>query len=259
MPDQPVRVGLFVTCLVDLFRPSVGFAAVKLLEAAGCTVEVPRLQTCCGQPAYNSGDKADAQALARQVMDAFEGFDYVVAPSGSCAGQIRAHYPEMFADDPAQFQRAQHLAKRTYELVSFLVDVRGMDRVAAHYDGKVTYHDSCSGLRELGVKQQPRRLLASVDGLKLAELPGAEICCGFGGTFCIKYPEISDKMLAEKTADIGATGADTLLAGDLGCLLNMAGKLHRQGKSVRVRHVAEVLADMTGELPPIGAPAEETR
>jgi L-lactate dehydrogenase complex protein LldE len=259
MSAQPVRVGLFVTCLVDLFRPSVGWAAVKLLEAAGCVVKVPRLQTCCGQPAYNSGDKADAQALARQVMDAFEGFDYVAAPSGSCAGQIRAHYPEMFADDPAQFQRAQHLAKRTYELISFLVDVRGMDRVAARYEGQVTYHDSCSGLRELGVKEQPRRLLASVAGLRLAELPGAEICCGFGGTFCIKYPEISDKMLAEKTADIAATGADTLLAGDLGCLLNMAGKLHRQGRNVRVRHVAEVLADMSGELPPIGAPAEDKR
>ena len=259
MSDQPVRVGLLVTCLVDVFRPSVGFAAVKLLEDAGCTVEVPRLQTCCGQPAYNSGDKADAQALARQVMDAFEGFDYVVVPSGSCAGQLRAHYPEMFADDPALFQRAQHLAKRTYELVSFLVDIRGMSRVEARYEGAVTYHDSCSGLRELGVKAQPRRLLASVAGLNLKELPGAEICCGFGGTFCIKYPEISDKMLAEKTADIAATGADTLLAGDLGCLLNMAGKLQRQGSAVRVRHVAEVLADMTGDLPPMGAPAPEKR
>ncbi len=259
MSDQPVRVGLLVTCLVDVFRPSVGFAAVKLLEAAGCTVEVPRLQTCCGQPAYNSGDKADAQALARQVMEAFEGFDYVVAPSGSCAGQLRTHYPEMFADDPAMSERAQRLAKRTYELVSFLVDVRGMSRVDARYEGSVTYHDSCSGLRELGVKQQPRQLLASVEGLDLKELPGAEICCGFGGTFCIKYPEISDKMLAEKTADIAATGADTLLAGDLGCLLNMAGKLQRQGKTTRVRHVAEVLADMTNELPPIGAPAAEKR
>jgi len=259
MTGPPVRVGLFVTCLVDLFRPSIGFAAVRLLEAAGCTVAVPRLQTCCGQPAYNSGDKADAQALARQVMDAFEGFDYVVAPSGSCAGQIRTHYPEMFADEPVQFQRAQHLAKRTYELISFLVDVRGMDRVAARYDGEVTYHDSCSGLRELGVKEQPRRLLASVAGLRLTELPGAEICCGFGGTFCIKYPEISDKMVAEKTADVGATGADTLLAGDLGCLLNMAGKLHRQGRSVRVRHIAEVLAGMTDFFSKIAATTEKKR
>ena len=259
MSQPSVRVGLLVTCLVDLFRPSVGFAAVKLLEAAGCTVEVPRVQTCCGQPAYNSGDKADAQALARQVMDAFEGFDYVVAPSGSCAGQLRAHYAEMFADDPALFQRAQHLAKRTHELVSFLVDVRGMSRVDARYDSTITYHDSCSGLRELGVKAQPRQLLASVEGLALKELPGAEICCGFGGTFCIKYPEISNKMVTDKTADIAATGADTLLAGDLGCLLNMAGKLQRQGMDVRVRHVAEVLADMAGDLPPIGQTEAEKR
>ena len=257
MSEQPVRVGLFVTCLVDLFRPSVGFAAVKLLEAAGCTVEAPRLQTCCGQPAYNSGDKADAKALARQVIEAFEGFDYLVAPSGSCAGQIRVHYPEMFADEPAWCQRAQQLALRSYELISFLVDVRGMNEVAARYDGAATYHDSCSGLRELGVKAQPRWLLRSVAGLSLKELPGAEICCGFGGTFCIKYPEISDKMVREKTADIAATGADTLLAGDMGCLLNVAGKLHRQGSTVRVRHVAEVLADMTSELPPIGTTGEK--
>ena len=257
MSEQPVRVGLFVTCLVDLFRPTVGFAAVKLLEAAGCTVEVPRLQTCCGQPAYNSGDKEDAKALAKQVIAAFEGFDYLVAPSGSCAGQIRLHYPEMLAEEPAWFQRAQQLAMRSYELVSFLVDVRGMNEVKARYDGAATYHDSCSGLRELGVKTQPRWLLRSVAGLSLKEMPGAEICCGFGGTFCIKYPEISDKMVREKTAEIAATGADTVLAGDMGCLLNMAGKLQRQGSPVRVRHVAEVLADMTGDVAPIGASGEK--
>jgi L-lactate dehydrogenase complex protein LldE len=257
MPSEPCRVGLFVTCLVDLFRPSVGFAAVKLLEQVGCTVEVPRAQTCCGQPAYNSGDKADAKGLARQVIKAFESFNYVVAPSGSCAGQLRTHYPEMFADEPEMFQRAQHLSKRTYELVSFLVDVRGMKEVDARCDGIVTYHDSCSGLRELGVKAQPRRLLATVAGLTLRELPGAEICCGFGGTFCIKYPEISDKMVGEKAADIVATGAETVLAGDLGCLLNMAGKLQRQGRPVAVRHVAEVLAGMTDAVAPIGVAAEE--
>ena len=256
MPDKPISVGLFVTCLVDLFRPSVGFAAVKLLEDAGCKVEVPALQTCCGQPAYNSGDKADTKAIARQVIDAFDRFDYVIVPSGSCGGMIKQHYPELFADDPALAQRARYLAKRTYELISFLTDVLALERVAARYDGIATYHDSCSGLRELGVKSQPRKLLASVAGLTLKELPGAEICCGFGGTFCIKYPEISDKMAADKAADIVATGADTLLAGDMGCLLNMAGKLSRLGQAVRVRHVAEVLADMTGETPPIGAGAE---
>jgi L-lactate dehydrogenase complex protein LldE len=246
------RVGLFVTCLVDLFRPTVGFAAVKLLEAAGCTVEVPDSQTCCGQPAYNSGDRADTRDIARAVIRAFEDFDYVVAPSGSCAGMIKEHYGELFADEPEWAQRAAHLKHRTYELVSFLVDVLGIDAVDAEYAGTITYHDSCSGLRELGVKQQPRKLLRSIEGLHLAELPGAEVCCGFGGTFCIKYPEISNKMVGEKTADIVRTGADTLLAGDMGCLLNMAGKPKREGSTVKVRHVAEVLAGKTGEVPPIG-------
>src|SRR6185312_6676690 len=164
MPDAPVRVGLFVTCLVDLFRPSVGFAAVKLLEEAGCIVAVPAVQTCCGQPAYNSGDKADTKLIARQVIAAFEGFDYVVVPSGSCGGMIKRHYVELFADEPATYQRAQHLAQRTYELVSFLTDVLKLERVAARYDGVATYHDACSGLRELGVKAQPRQLLRSVAG-----------------------------------------------------------------------------------------------
>jgi L-lactate dehydrogenase complex protein LldE len=248
--DTP-KVGLFVTCLVDLFRPSVGFAAVKLLEQAGCAVFVPRLQTCCGQPAYNSGDRKDARALARQVIDAFEPYDYVVAPSGSCAGMIREHYPALFEDEAETAHRAHGLARRTFELVSFLRDVRGMETVDAHFSGRVTYHDACSGLRELSVKEQPRRLLRSVEGLELVELAGAETCCGFGGTFCVKYPEISNRMVEEKAEAIEQTGAETLLAGDLGCLLNMAGKLKRRGSPVRVRHVAEVLAGMTGE-PAIG-------
>src|SRR6201987_1298893 len=249
-----MRVALFVTCLVDLFRPTVGFAAVKLLEDAGCTVEVPRRQTCCGQPAYNSGDRADAKAIALQVFDAFSGYDYVVAPSGSCAGMLRLHYPELFADDFENLPRAQKLAERSWELVSFLVDVCRMQAVAANWQRRVTYHDACSGLRELGVKLQPRQLLASVSGLRLAELPGAEVCCGFGGTFCVKYPEISDKMVTDKAADMAATGAEAVLAGDLGCFLNMPGKLYRQAREVEVRHVAEVLAGMTDRVPPIGAP-----
>ena len=248
-----MRVALFVTCLVDLFRPSVGFAAVKLLEQAGCSVDVPRAQTCCGQPAYNSGDRADAKAIALQVLDAFAGYDYVVAPSGSCAGMIRLHYPELFADDPVNLPRARDLAGRSWELVSFLVDVCGMRTVGARWDREVTYHDACSGLRELGVKRQPRQLLASVAGLTLKELPGAEDCCGFGGTFCVKYPDISDKMVSDKEADIAATGAEAVLAGDLGCLLNIAGKLHRQGRPVEVRHIAEILGGMTETTPPIGA------
>jgi L-lactate dehydrogenase complex protein LldE len=248
---EPARVALLVTCLVDLFRPSVGFAAVALLEAAGCTVEVPRAQTCCGQPAYNSGDRDDAKRIARQVIAAFAGYDYVVAPSGSCAGMVHVHYPELFADEPAMRVAAEELASRTHELVAFLVDVRGMTGVAARWERSATYHDGCSGLRELGVKAQPRALLASVEGLRLTELPGAEVCCGFGGTFCIKYPDISNAIVEEKTAAIATSGAATLLAGDLGCLMNMAGKLQRQDIPVHVRHVAEVLAGMT-DTPPIG-------
>ncbi len=236
------RIGLFVTCLVDLFRPSVGFAAVKLLEDAGCRVEVPRAQTCCGQPAYNSGDRRDAAAIARQTIAAFEGFDYVVAPSGSCAAMIKEHYPALLQDDPDWRVRAETLSGRTYELVSFLTDVLKVDSVAASYSARATYHDSCSGLRELKVRAQPRQLLASVAGLELAELPEGEACCGFGGTFCVKYPAISNEMVSAKADCIESTGAELLLAGDLGCLLNMAGKLKRRGSKVRARHVAEVLA-----------------
>lgn len=247
------RVALLVTCLVDLHRPIVGWSAVTLLEQAGCTVEVPDAQTCCGQPAYNSGDRRTAQELARNVIDAFAGYDYVVAPSGSCAGMVAHHFPALFADtDPHWRAKAEALAARTHELMQFLVDVRGMRHVAARYEGVVTYHDSCAGLRELGVKAQPRLLLDSVQGLAVTEMKEPEICCGFGGTFCVKYPEISTRMVADKAADIAATGADTLLAGDLGCLLNMAGRLSREGSQVQVRHVAEVLAGLTGEAPPIG-------
>jgi len=249
----PRRVALFVTCLVDLFRPSVGFAAIKLLEDAGCIVEVPPLQVCCGQPAYNSGDRASTRAIAAQVIEAFEAYDAVVAPSGSCGGMLSHHYPSLFDDDPAMKTRAEALAARSYELMAFLVDVLGLTKVTARYDGVVTYHDSCSGLRELGVKQQPRQLLGTVAGLSLREMKSPEICCGFGGTFCVKYPEISNAMVGEKSADIAGVGAGTLLAGDLGCLMNMAGKLQREGRTVQVRHVAEVLADM-GRLAPIGEP-----
>ncbi|MCP4768123.1 MAG: (Fe-S)-binding protein [Gammaproteobacteria bacterium] len=242
--QNPLRVGLFVTCLVDLYRPSVGFATVKLLEQAGCQVEVPSAQTCCGQPAFNNGDEAHARQIALQVLEAFESYDYVVGPSGSCIGTIRCHYPELFTDDVSLLPRFQALSAKSYELISFLVDVLGVEAVDASYDGSVTYHDSCSGLRELGIKSQPRQLLASVSGLSLSELDGSEVCCGFGGTFCVKYPDISGRMAADKVAAVNATGADTLLAGDLGCLLNLAGKMRRDGGEQRVFHIAEVLAGM---------------
>src|SRR5829696_4117438 len=255
MPPTPrPRVALFVTCLVDLMRPSVGFAAVKLLGDAGCTEEVP-LQTCCGQPAYNSGDRGTARDLAERMIESFRGYDYVVAPSGSCAGMLRAHFRELFADDPNWLPKADALARRTYELTSFLVDVLGVTAVDAVYDGTVTYHDSCSGLRELGVRAQPRRLLASVEGLTLVELPESDVCCGFGGTFAVKYGDISNAIVEAKTQNIASTGAATVLAGDLGCCLNMAGKLAGEGRPIAVRHVAEVLAGMADD-PPIGAPRQ---
>jgi L-lactate dehydrogenase complex protein LldE len=245
------RVGLFVTCLVDLYRPTVGFAAVKLLEQAGCSVEVPLQQTCCGQPAFNSGDRATTAAIARQVIEAFEEYDYVVGPSGSCLGMISHHYADLFANEPDWQLRAKSMGAKTHELVSFLTDICGMTEVQAKLDATVTYHDSCSGLREMKVKEQPRRLLGTVDGLSLTELPTAETCCGFGGTFCIKYSDVSIEMVTRKSADIRETGADVLLAGDMGCLLNMAGRLKREGSDIQVRHVAEVLAGMTG-TPAIG-------
>jgi L-lactate dehydrogenase complex protein LldE len=251
-PSSRPRVGLFITCLVDLVRPSIGFAAVKLLEQAGCSVDVPTGHTCCGQPAYNSGDKRDAVELARQTILAFAGYDYVVTPSGSCAGMLKIHYPKLLVDDPEWSGQAKAFAERVHELVSFLVDVRGIKSVATTFNGRVTYHDSCSGLRELGIKDQPRQLLNTVKGLELVEMADSEVCCGFGGTFSIKYPDISNAMLEKKTANVAAMEPALLLAGDLGCLMNMAGKLKREGRPIAVRHVAEVLA---GELsaPPIGA------
>jgi L-lactate dehydrogenase complex protein LldE len=251
MTGTKPRVGLFVTCLVDLHRPSVGFAAIRLLERAGCQVEVPRAQTCCGQPAYNSGDRRTARELAVGIVEAFRGYDYVVAPSGSCAGMLKHHLPHLFDDDPNLRAVADAMAGRVYELVSFLTDVLDVRDTGAVFGGAVTYHDSCSGLRELGVKQQPRDLLRAA-GATVVEMAEPEICCGFGGTFCVKYPEISVRMVSDKTKDIVSTGAETVLAGDLGCLLNIAGRLQREGSAVHVRHVAEVLAGMTGDLPGIG-------
>ena len=250
-PAPSPRVGLFVTCLVDSMRPSVGFAALKLLREAGCRVEVPQAQTCCGQPAFNSGDTRDTASLARRFIEIFEPFDFVVAPSGSCVGMTRAHYPEALADDPAWADRARRLGEKTFELMSFLVDVMGFvpsDRTLA---ASATYHDSCSGLRELGVFEQPRRLLGRVSGLELRKLEGNDVCCGFGGTFCVKYPAISNAVVSEKAAAIERTGAQLLLGGDLGCLMNMAGKLSRNGSKVRVFHAIEVLAGMAGS-PAIG-------
>lgn len=245
------RAGLFVTCLVDLMRPSVGFAAARLIEAAGCTVVVPERQTCCGQPAYNSGDRATAQTLALQTIRAFADCDAVVVPSGSCAAMLKAHYPRLLSDHPALKAEADAFAAKVHELCTFLTDIRPIASLPGRYTGRVTYHDACSGLRELGIKSAPRRLLAAVDGLELCEMPEAEACCGFGGLFAEKYADISNAIVSRKIDNAASTGVNLLLAADLGCLMNIAGKLTRAGRPLACRHIAEVLA---GELsdPPIG-------
>ena len=242
-----MRVALFVTCLVDLMRPSVGFAALKLLERPGVDVVVPERQTCCGQPAYNSGDRDDAIALARQLVEQFEGYDHVVAPSGSCSGMVRTHYGELLSGDPAWAARAAALAAKTWELTQFLADVLRIDAVPGRFDGSVAYHDCCAGLREMGVKSQPRALLAKVAGLASVELAECETCCGFGGTFSLKFGDISTRLADDKCRHAVASGADALVMGDLGCMLNVEGRLRRTGRAApRVLHVAEVLS---GERP----------
>lgn len=239
-----MRVGLFVTCLVDSMRPSIGFSAIKLLEAAGCEVVVPEQQTCCGQPGYNSGDRKSAQQLALKLIEEFETFDYVVLPSGSCAGMIRVHYPELFKDDPAALARVTALGSRTFELTDFLHNIAKLQKVPGTFEGTLTYHDSCSGLRELDVYKQPRALLSGMPGISLHEMVESTTCCGFGGTFSVKYGELSTRMADNKCQHITTTQAGTIAGGDLGCLLNIEGRLRRNGDhTTRVLHIAQILAD----------------
>ena len=238
-----MRVVFLVTCLVDLMRPSIGFAAIRLLEAGGAEVFVPPTQTCCGQPGYNSGDRVGAIALARKLVGEFEACDYLVAPSGSCTGIIKTHYSDLFRDDPPMLGRVQALAARTFELTDFLVNVLKLESVPGTFAGTVTYHDSCAGLREMGTKEQPRALLARMPGVKLIEMAECETCCGFGGTFSIKYGEISTRLADNKCGHIAASGADAVVLGDLGCMLNIEGRLRRRGdQRTRVLHIAELLA-----------------
>jgi L-lactate dehydrogenase complex protein LldE len=242
-PPAKPRVGFFVTCLVNLVRPEIGFSAIKLLEQAGCVVDVPVAQTCCGQPGYNSGDSAVARQLAKQVLQTFEGYDYVVLPSGSCAGTIRGDSPELFKGDPDLRARFDALGERTYELTDFLVNVMQVKALDSRFTGKLTYHDSCAGLRYLNVKTQPRQLLALVPGVELTEMKDCEQCCGFGGTFSVKYGEISSAIAQDKCANVRASGAPIMVGGDLGCLLNIEGRLRRTGdETTRVLHVAQILA-----------------
>ena len=238
-----MRVGLLVTCLVDLMRPRIGFAALKLLESAGFEVVVPSTQTCCGQPGWNSGDRASARALAEKLIEEFEGCDYLVSPSGSCAGMVKTHYRDLFPGEGAWLERAERLAARAHELTEFLVEIAQLATPPGKFTGTVTYHDSCSGLRELGVKRQPRQLLARLPGVSLKEMQDCEVCCGFGGAFSVKFGAVSAAMADAKCEHVVATGADAVVLGDLGCMLNIEGRLRRRGDhSTRVLHIAEVLA-----------------
>lgn len=237
-----MRVGLFVTCLVDLMRPEIGMASLELLESAGCEVVVPLTQSCCGQLAYNSGDFAAARQLAEKLLHEYEACDYVVLPSGSCAAMLRVHYPRLFATPHPLAGRMQQLADKTLELSEFLVQVIKLEQVAGNYAGKLTYHDSCSALRELGIKRQPRELLGKLPQARLCEMPDAEECCGFGGAFAAKYGELSSAIATHKCQNVQASGAPLLVGGDLGCLMNIQGRLRAMGdETTQVRHLAEVL------------------
>ncbi len=251
----PLRVGLFVTCLVNTIRPNIAYALVRLLEESGHQVEVPMTQTCCGQPGYNSGDWESARQLAQQTILAFEAYDYVIAPSGSCLATIRHDYPTLFADSPRWRERAEALAAKSWEALTYLAE-RVPDGVLTFppYPHRVTYHDSCSGLRSLGIKQQPRALLARCPGLELVEMAESEVCCGFGGTFCVKYPELSEALVEKKVQNILRSQAEIVVGGDLGCLMNIGGRLARIAAPVRVYHTLEVLAGLA-EGPGIGGGA----
>ncbi|HQT81215.1 MAG: Fe-S oxidoreductase [Ferrovum sp. 37-45-19] len=237
-----MKVGLFVTCLVDMMRPAVGFSTIELLSQAGCEVVVPDNQTCCGQPGFNSGDRESGRTLAKRFIELFDHCDYVVAPSGSCTGMIRFHYQDLFPEDPALQERIHLLAQRTFELTDFLVNILKVDRVESGFKGSVTYHDSCSGLRELNIKEQPRKLLNSIETLTLKEMDQAELCCGFGGTFSVKLGDIATRMSDNKCHYAQQSGAEVIAGGDLGCLLNIEGRLRRRGdNTTQVKHIAEIL------------------
>lgn len=239
--QRPSRVALFITCLADAFYPEVGEATVRLLHRLGIAVDFPQAQTCCGQPAFNAGFRSEARAVARRNLEIFAQAEYILVPSGSCTAMWRVFYPELFADDPVLGEQAEALAARTYELSEFLVKVLGVADVGAAYSGTVAYHASCHLLRELGVGEEPQRLLAHIEGAQVATMDMANQCCGFGGTFAVKYPDISDAMLQKKIAQIKAKGADTLVSCDAGCLMHIAGRLRRQGDAIRVMHLAELL------------------
>lgn len=244
---MPPRVSLFVTCLVDLLYPEVGEATVALLREAGVDVDFPTEQTCCGQPAFNSGFEEDARRVGRTLLDAFDDAEVVVSPSGSCTAMVRSYYPHLFHGTRDE-DRAKALSRRTFELTEYLVDHRGAE-AGGRWNGRVTYHDSCHGLRELGLTGQGRSLLRGIEGLELAEMAWPDRCCGFGGTFSLRLPDVATAMADDKLAQADATDAGVMVTGDSGCLMHLAGRANRVGTKARPMHVAVLLARARGLLP----------
>ena len=240
--SETKTVTLFIQCLVDGIYPEVGEAMVKIFRRLGFDLACPTQQTCCGQPAFNAGYRREASVAAKRFIEIFETADTIVCPSGSCVTMVRHHYPELFKDDAAWLQRAAQVAAKTYELTEYLVDILGLDDLGVHYDGKITYHDSCHLLRNLRVKDQPRRLLRKVSGADFVEMYDSDKCCGFGGSFSVKYADISAAMVEDKVNNIIDSGADTVVGCDMGCLMNIQGMLSRRGSDIKVMHVAQILA-----------------
>jgi L-lactate dehydrogenase complex protein LldE len=236
------KVALFITCLADQFFPQVGECVVKILRRLGVEVSFNPAQTCCGQPAFNTGYRQEAKEVAARVLELFEDADYVVAPSGSCTSMVRVFYPELFAGEPGLLKKCERLRERFKEFSEFLVGVLGVEDVGARFPHRVTYHDSCHLLRELGIEEPPRKLLRQVRGIELVEMADDKLCCGFGGTFSVKFPEVSVAMGEDKLRAASQAGAEYLVASDAGCLMHLAGLIHRQGLPLRTLHLAEVLA-----------------
>ena len=236
------EVSLFVTCIVDQLFPDVGMAMARVLERAGCSLAFPPDQTCCGQPAFNSGYRDEARQVANHFLNVFRDAEYIVVPSGSCTSMVSHHYGELFASDPATLAEVRRLESRTWEFSQFMTDVLKVGDIGSRFEGVATYHDSCHALRELKIKQGPRKLLSHVRGLELREMDIAEECCGFGGTFSVKFPEISGGMARTKIDSIMRTGADIVISIDSSCLMQIQGAIRRAGLPIRTLHLAEVLA-----------------
>ena len=240
------HITLFIQCIVDGMYPEAGEAMVSVFRRLGVTMDYPPDQTCCGQPAFNSGYRKEARAAAKHFIEVFEKAGTIVCPSGSCVAMVRHHYPELFEDDPAWLARARAVGKKTFEFTEYLVDVLGITDVGASFKGKVTYHDSCHLLRTLGIAEQPRKLISAVKGVEFVEMKDSDRCCGFGGAFSAKYPDISTAMVAEKAQNILDSGAHAVVGCDMGCLMNIQGYLNRNNHNINVMHIAELLASREG-------------